>query len=271
MIARTVLSLLLFRAFIAAGQAPAISEAAAKDAVYRIVQHSGLIPTFTVREEAHVRTANAYNKGGERIIAYNPEFISRVLDSSRTDWSAVSILAHEIGHHLLGHTISPEVAHPGDELACDRYSGFILQRMGASLEQSLAAMEVAGNAHGTNAHPPKHARLAAIRQGWEDAQALTEHKATTPFTWDHGLTHVVRFVGDANTYYVNDRNELVWFDRLAEPIAFGKLEGSPAPGAAPVLNWQGQRYRVDAGGSLWSTGPNGLDREVGHMRTFQGR
>ncbi len=60
------------------------------------------------------------------MIEYNPMFMAMVMDSSCSNWSAISILAHEIAHHLLGHTLDPTNVRPGDELACDRYSGFIL-------------------------------------------------------------------------------------------------------------------------------------------------
>ncbi|MBL8000858.1 MAG: M48 family metalloprotease [Flavobacteriales bacterium] len=263
-----LLLLMLLTAARVAGQAPAMNEAAAKEAVYRIVQHSGLLPTFTVREDAQVRTANAYIKGHERVIAYNPGFMARILDSTRTDWSAVSVLAHEIAHHLLGHTLDPDAMHPGDELACDRYSGFILHRMGATLEESLAAMEVAGNVHGTRSHPPKHARLAAIRQGWEEAGRLSVPGDRLTFTFVNDLTHVVRFAGDANTYYINARQELVWFDQYADPIAFGRLENAAGTAYPFTLTWQDQRYRVDGGGTIWSMGANGMDRQVGRMEPF---
>lgn len=118
---RSLLISLAMLFFIAAPAQSHMSEAAAKEAVYRIVRHSGLLPNFIVREDLQVRTAVAYIKGKERLIAYNPVFISTILDSSGTDWSAVSVLAHEIAHHLLGHTLDPEAVRPGDELACDRY------------------------------------------------------------------------------------------------------------------------------------------------------
>src|SRR5436190_9411012 len=178
-------SLLLFALNLGCGatllaQGTQVSERAAKEAVYRIVRHSGLQPNFVVQENAEVHTAIAFIKGRNRMIEYNPGFIASIVDSSRTDWSAVGILAHEIAHHLLGHTLDPAEVHPGDELACDRYSGFILHGMGASLKESLAAMEVAGNPHGTRSHPPKYARLAAIEQGWEDAQHIADKVEQEP-------------------------------------------------------------------------------------------
>lgn len=260
--------LLLLRVCTVAGQAPVFSEAAAKEAVYRVVQHSGLLPTFTVWEDARLHSANAYIKGHERVIAYNPEFLARVLDSTRTDWSAVSVLAHEIAHHLLGHTLDPDAVRPGDELACDRYSGFILQRMGATLAESLAAMEVAGHPHGTRSHPPRHARLVAIRQGWEEAARVPAPGGRLELSPPSDLTYVVHFAGDPNTYYINAQQELVWFDHYAAPIAFGRMETRSDRQYPMDLTWQEQHYRVDGVGTIWSVGANGLDREVGRLRLF---
>ena len=108
----------------ASAQDTRMSERAAKEAVRRIVQYSGLTPDFTVREDPEVRTAIAYIKGHERVIAYNPAFITTVLDSSHTNWSAVSILAHEIAQPLPGHPLDPSAVRPGAELPWDRSSGF---------------------------------------------------------------------------------------------------------------------------------------------------
>ncbi|MBL7981879.1 MAG: hypothetical protein JNL52_08740 [Flavobacteriales bacterium] len=266
---RPLVFLTIFMASQAWAQEPArMSEAAAKEAVYLIVQHSGLLPTFTVREDPSVRTAVAYIKGRDRIIAYDPVFIGRVLDSTRTDWAAVSILAHEIAHHLLGHTLDPDAVHPGDELACDRYSGFVLQRMGATLEESRAAMEVAGSVHGTHRHPPRHARLQAIEQGWKEARDLTEQRSTPTFRVDRDLRFVVRFVGDANTYYVDAAGCLVWFNNVAAPIGFGACDRLPQGPYTHAITWEELYLLVDGKGAIWRTGVNGLQRQVGSMQPF---
>ena len=76
----------------------------AKEAVGKILQYTGLSPNFTITS-GKVATAMAYIKGWKRYIAYNPDFIFRIRNATRTDWAAVSVLAHEIGHHLSGHTL----------------------------------------------------------------------------------------------------------------------------------------------------------------------
>lgn len=245
-----------------------MNEAAAKEAVYRVVRHSGLTPTFTVREDAQVKSAVAYIKGHDRVIAYNPAFISGILDSSHTDLAAMSILAHEIAHHLLGHTLEPGTVRPGDELACDRYSGFILQRMGATLEETLSAMKVAGDVHGTEHHPPRHARLAAIEQGWQEALLLARGEAIQPYRVDQAFRYVVRMAGDANTYYVDANGCLVWFDEHARPIEFGACTALPPGEFRFELTWQDHRYNVDARNSIWAPGNHGMPLQVGRMEPF---
>ena len=201
-------------------------------------------------------------------IAYNPKFISSIIDSSRTDWSAVSILAHEIAHHLLGHTLDPSQLHPGDELACDRYSGFILYSMGAGLDQSLAAIEVAGDPHGTPDHPPKHARKEAIRQGWQDARALDENSSTLSFTVKEDFRYVVHFEGDDNTYYVNTADRVVWFNNYAEPIEFGAFTEMKAGDFPYQLTWEDQVFYVDPHNNIWRRNTLDAQLKVGRMEPF---
>lgn len=249
-----------------AAQTTQVSERAAKEAVHRIVQHSGLSADFVVLEDRSVPTAIAYIKGHERIIAYNPAFIASIVDSAHTNWAAVSILAHEIAHHLLGHTLDPAAMHPGDELACDRYSGFILYGMGATLEESLAAMDVAGDPHGTERHPPKAARVEAIRQGWEDARRIHDREPEEPFVLKDDFQYVVRFAGDRNTYYVDRTGRLLWFDEHAEPIEFGRY--AAADGGNHVLTWEGQEFLVDRHNTIWSRTAHGMQMNVGRMEAY---
>lgn len=77
----------------------------AKKAVAKIMQYTGLTPHFEVIENKDIKSAIAYIKNNKQYIAYNPEFILKLKDLTQTNWAAVSVLAHEIGHHLNGHTL----------------------------------------------------------------------------------------------------------------------------------------------------------------------
>jgi hypothetical protein len=258
----------LLSACIAIAQDALLNERAAKEAVHRIVRHSGLQPDFTVLENREIPTAIAYIKDRKRVIAYNPAFMARVMDSTCTNWSAISILAHELAHHLLGHTLDPKEVKPGDELACDRYSGFILHAMGATLAESLAAMDVSGNPHGTEDHPPKHARLEAIQQGWDESRMIAERVEPEPFLVHDAFRYVVSFTGDDNTYYVDMHDRLVWFNNYAEPIQFGTLEQLSSKDPKYKLTWSDKVYVVDGRNTIWKRTASGMQMKVGIMEPY---
>lgn len=246
-------------------QPPRITEQQAKSAVYRIVRYSGLQPNFIVRENTDIPTAIAFIKARKRYIEYNPAVIAGIMDSSRTDWSAVSILAHEIAHHLLGHTLESGKRHPGDELACDLYSGFILNAMGATLEESLSAMRVSGHALDTLRHPQKEARLEAIRQGWMDRDHIAHGEDIACTAPPEDLKWSISFEGDPNTYYVNATDRIVWFNELAEPIALGTFTTSTKKAYQYTVLWNTEVLDVDGHGSIWSQSAHGMMTPIGKM------
>lgn len=145
------------------------SDNEAEKAVGRIVDYTGLSKNFKILA-ANVPNAAAAIRNTERLILYNQTFMERVKQRTRTDWAAMSILAHEIGHHLCGHTLESGGSRPKSELEADKYSGHVLYKMGAKLSQAQAAMNAIANDKGSNTHPPKSARLAAIANGWMDAR-----------------------------------------------------------------------------------------------------
>ena len=80
------------------------SEPEARHMVNLIVDVVGLKPNFTVKA-GHVDNAAAVISNGKRYILYNPIFIKQIKNAVKTDWGSMSILAHEVGHHLNGHTL----------------------------------------------------------------------------------------------------------------------------------------------------------------------
>lgn len=143
--------------------------------VTRIMQFTGLPQNFDVIE-AKVPNAAALvvldeAKLPRRVIAFNDAFIDVVGRATGGNaWAPVSIMAHEIGHHLSGHTIMPGGSQPPTELEADKFSGFVLHKMGASLADAQTAMKtlVADGPDGAT-HPGRGKRLAAIADGWNEA------------------------------------------------------------------------------------------------------
>jgi hypothetical protein len=247
-----------------------ISEKQAKQAVHLVVKHSGLLPNFTVRENTDVKTAVAFIKNRERYIEYNPMIIHSIIDSTENNWAAVSILAHEIAHHLLGHTLDPGKISPGDELACDKYSGFILQRMGASDQDAIAAINVAGSNFGTKTHPPKYARAQAILQGWRESFNLTRGvENETPERDIESYHFTLKFGGDDNTYYINEMEEVVWYNNYAEPIVFGKFLDSDSKSYVNEITWDDNRFYVDHKGKVWNLTTYNVMMEVGELTALR--
>ena len=153
------------------------SEEAAVTAIDRILIPTGLVRNFIIKV-ADVPNAAAIIYGEVRYILYNQAFMQRVKSQTNTDWAAISIMAHELGHHLDGHTLTRGGSRPPTELEADSYSGFVLYKMGATLEEAQAAMKAFGSEAGSSTHPPKHSRLVAIEAGW--TKAKNQDKTTPP-------------------------------------------------------------------------------------------
>lgn len=141
------------------------SDAEAEEVIRKILAAAGLARNFRI-QAAGVPNAAAVIKNGERLILYNQYFMKQVFDATHSTWAAISIMAHEIGHHLNGHTLALPAARHTAELEADYWSGFILRKMGASMEDARAAMGSIGSDVASSTHPAKHDRLAAITSGW---------------------------------------------------------------------------------------------------------
>jgi hypothetical protein len=141
-----------------------------KQIAQEIIDVVGLKANFEI-QAANVPNAAAVTYGGKRYILYNPTFITQLNKQTGTKWAAISVLAHEIGHHLNGHTITGTGSQPAIELEADEFSGFVLRKMGASLTEAQAAMKLLAGVQDTKTHPGQDARLASIHQGWENADA----------------------------------------------------------------------------------------------------
>lgn len=139
--------------------------------IREITDAVGLQPRFELRATDQVDNAAAVVYNGKRYLLYNPEFLAAVNRAGHTDWAGISILAHEMGHHLNGHTLRGGGSQPQDELEADEFSGFVLRRLGASLAQAQAALAAVSPDEGSATHPGRAPRLAAISRGWGRATA----------------------------------------------------------------------------------------------------
>lgn len=144
----------------------------AEDVVARIVAVTGLRPNFDVLASNEVPNAVAAVQRGRRLLIYNPGFITQLGQATGSEWAGISVMAHEVGHHLQGHTITARGSHPAIELEADEFSGFVLYRLGAALSEAQAAIRTSPLGSGGGTHPPRKARLEAIARGWRNAESF---------------------------------------------------------------------------------------------------
>jgi NAD(P)-dependent dehydrogenase (short-subunit alcohol dehydrogenase family) len=237
-----------------------------RDMVAQIMKFTGLPQNFTV-VEAPVPNAAALimldeQKVPQRVIAFNTDFMDIVRSATGGNaWAPVSIMAHEIGHHLSGHTITPGGSQPPTELEADKFSGFVLYKMGASLLDAQTAMSrlVEEGPDGPT-HPGRGKRLAAIEEGWteaceqqsggecdEDAQTVAAAPPMSPAPVVESRLPSVSGPSD-EPIAVSDPVEPV--DAPETPIAAAGAHGPdviPAPGTTPS---KFNRFVYDAFGYL---------------------
>ena len=247
----------------------------AKEAVSKIVQYTGLTPNFIVVPDKNINTAIAYLKNNKRYIAYNPKFIEKLNDKAHTNWAAVSVLAHEIGHHLSGHTIA-KTQSPGNELLADKFSGFILFQMGATLQNAKSALSTIGHEMDTTKHPPKTARLFAIQDGWEEAKRLKNINAyaVAKNPTKDSLTQFVyqcTFKGDNNIYFVDEKDNVIWYDNYGKPIIIGLKKESNNNKYNWVYNYLDNFYGVDHKGKIWKETTYGSVFIVGEAQLIKNK
>jgi Zn-dependent protease with chaperone function len=144
-----------------------------QQAMEEIVSHTGVKSNFTVAP-ANIPNALAYiNNSGARLLLYNPTFMENVHARVCKDWGVYGIVAHEVGHHMQGHILrSMDMNFHQLELEADDFTGFVLYRMGATLEEAQRSTANLSQPQDTATHPGTARRLEAIKAGWMRARGV---------------------------------------------------------------------------------------------------
>lgn len=173
-----------------------------KQIAQQIIDIVGLKPNFEI-QPANIDNSAAVVYGGKRYVLYNPTFINSLIKTTGTEWAAISVLAHEIGHHLNGHTVTGIGSQPAMELEADEFSGFVLRKMGATLAQAQAAMKTLATVNASRTHPGQYDRLASIEKGWNHAddqlagrnKVIKTPEVSVPKAYPQPSTDVARNTG----------------------------------------------------------------------------
>ena len=140
----------------------------AREMLSEIMSVVGLNANFELKE-ARVANIQASVWRRKRYILYNPAFINWITKETNDKWAAMALLAHEVGHHLNGHTIKKSGSRPGLELEADEFAGFVLRKLGASLQQAQEVMIYIASDEASKTHPARNSRMLAIQNGWSKA------------------------------------------------------------------------------------------------------
>ena len=154
----------------------------AEIALNKVLSVIGASKRFIMQPCSDINNAVATSYKGLRYILYDKEFMNTIAENT-TAWSQLFILAHEVGHHINGHSIDillvvadvvePETlaAKRQQELESDEFAGFILGKLGATFEQTSEAVNLlASNKDDSySTHPNKIKRLNAIKVGYDKA------------------------------------------------------------------------------------------------------
>ena len=155
----------------------------ANSAIEDILSVIGAKNRFVVQPCDNINNAAAVTMQGIRYIFFDPDFMNSI--SSGRYSSNLFILAHEVGHHINGHsqdivmllsdyaptsnTLSEQRI---EELEADEFAGFIMGKLGHSLSSMQNTLRgVADNGDDTySTHPNLSKRLKAVETGYNKAR-----------------------------------------------------------------------------------------------------
>jgi hypothetical protein len=134
---------------------------------------------FSIREQNGSNNAFATVISGKRWIIYDNIFLESIDEYAATKWASISVLAHEVGHHKYNHVLSGKGSTVPTEIEADDFSGYVMARLGATLPQSVAAIQTIATEKASSTHPAKKDRVTAITKGWNRAAAEMKAGGTT--------------------------------------------------------------------------------------------
>ena len=130
-----------------------------------------------VRASNDINNAEARIENRKRYIIYNESWMQEIgsTSSDPKNWLKMGIISHELGHHMLGHTLEFDQTNSSLELEADIWSGYLLYKLGASLDQALLAVQSSPN-YETQTHPSRDRRIVAVTEGYNNGKSLDKKR-----------------------------------------------------------------------------------------------
>lgn len=142
----------------------------ARDIVNKMLDTIRWKENFKLQEQNGINNAYATIIRNTRWIVYDNDFLEALDGYAATRWASISVIAHEVGHHYYNHVVSGKGSTIPTEMEADAFSGYIMNKLGATLDQAMAAMQAIASDKASNTHPAKKDRLASITRGWNIAK-----------------------------------------------------------------------------------------------------
>jgi hypothetical protein len=256
------------------------NDIAAYQTVVNVIRETGLAQNFVILP-GNVEKVTAYINDNERILEYNPEFMQKL--EGDTNWLGISVLAIEIGHHLSNHELKNGEASIQEELEADKYAGFVLQKMGASLDEAISALQKAA-IENESSKSSLNARLASLSSGWKNAELLNDDSTTLVATVDENqkvtisveepieekikpsdkpaYAYQIFLAVDTSFYFINDNNA-IFSENNGKFTNVGVKKDSNKPGFDWIFVKGEDSYGVDVKGRLWAFSFDGNFHVVG--------
>jgi tetratricopeptide (TPR) repeat protein len=168
-------------------------------AVDKIINVLGISQRFAIYQCNGIDNCTAVTIRGVRYIFFDSYFMKDISNNTNSSWTNLSILAHEIGHHINGHTVDFLAYMTGQikpinlaeerqqEIEADEFSGYVMFKLGATLDQAQQAISfLSFDGDDTySSHPNKAKRLAAIKKGYDKAQNPSNSVLTSNNSYAH--------------------------------------------------------------------------------------
>lgn len=105
---------------------------------------------------------------GRQLIGVDPACTGPLRNGDSFNSFALFVTAHELGHLLQRHDRS---SNPPEESQADEFAGWLMARVGSTLEDTRASARRMDETGGKT-HPPRYARIIAVELGWTRGAAF---------------------------------------------------------------------------------------------------
>jgi len=202
-------------------------------ALDKILDVTGMSKRFVLKECNDIFNCLATSYKGIRYILYDRDFMDAIATNTNS-WSNLSILAHEIGHHVNGHSLDLIVYVSGEadaptlaesrqmELEADEYSGFVMYKLGASLSDAQKAIHLVSTNEDDSysTHPSKDKRLKAIEKGYNKAK---DQGSNNDYSSSESNNDFIEVVTDLKYRYIKKGTGKKVYNKMINFHYIGKL------------------------------------------------